>query len=48
MVVMLTSSIEERDRQRAFSYGSVKDYMRKPIERRQVAALLQLLDALES
>jgi CheY-like chemotaxis protein len=48
MVVMLTSSIDERDRQRAFSYDSVKDYMRKPIERSQVAALLQLLDALES
>jgi CheY-like chemotaxis protein len=48
MVVMLTSSIDEGDRQRAFSYASVKDYMRKPIERSQVAALLQLLDALES
>jgi CheY-like chemotaxis protein len=48
MVVMLTSSIDERDRQRAFSYDSVKDYMRKPIERSQVAALLPLLDALES
>ena len=48
MVVMLTSSIDERDRQRAFSYASVKDYTRKPIERSKVAALLQLLDTLES
>ena len=44
MVVMLTSSIDERDRQRAFSYASVKDYLRKPIERSRVAHLLQLLD----
>jgi len=44
MVVMLTSSIDQRDRERAFSYASVKDYLCKPIERRQVANLLQLLD----
>ena len=47
MVVMLTSSIDEGDRQRAFSYASVKDYMRKPIERSQVATLLRLLDTLQ-
>ena len=46
MVVMLTSSIDERDRQRAFSYASVKDYMLKPSERSQVATLLELLDTL--
>jgi CheY-like chemotaxis protein len=44
MVVMLTSSIDEHDRKRAFSYPSVKDYLRKPIERSQVANLLQRLD----
>jgi CheY-like chemotaxis protein len=44
MVVMLTSSIDEHDRERAFSYASVKDYLRKPIERSQVANLLQRLD----
>jgi CheY-like chemotaxis protein len=44
MVVMLTSSIDQRDRQRAFSYASVKDYLRKPVERGEVASLLQLLD----
>lgn len=48
MVVMLTSSIDERDHQRAFSYASVKDYVRKPIERSQVADLLQRLDGLGS
>ncbi len=46
MVVMLTSSMDERDRQRAFSYASVKDYVRKPIARTEVASLLQLLDTL--
>jgi len=44
MVVMLNSSIDQRDRERAFSYASVKDYLCKPIERGQVANLLQLLD----
>jgi CheY-like chemotaxis protein len=48
MVVMLTSSIDERDRQRAFSYASVKNYIRKPIERSQVAILLQMLEPLGS
>ena len=48
MVVMLTSSIDERDRRRALSYASVKDYMLKPSERSQVAKLLELLDTLES
>lgn len=48
MVVMLTSSVDERDRQRAFSYASVKDYLCKPIERSQVANLLQRLDSLGS
>ncbi|WP_291010021.1 response regulator [Hydrogenophaga sp.] len=48
MVVMLTSSIDQRDRQRAFFYASVKDYLRKPIERSQVANLLQRLDTLGS
>lgn len=46
MVVMLTSSIDERDRRRSLSYASVKDYMLKPSERSQVATLLELLDTL--
>jgi CheY-like chemotaxis protein len=45
MVVMLTSSMDERDRQRAFSYASVKDYLRKPIARTEVAGLLRSLDS---
>jgi CheY-like chemotaxis protein len=44
VVAMLTSSMDERDRQRAFSYASVKHYLPKPAERSEVAALLQLLD----
>jgi len=46
MVVMLTSSIDQRDRQRALSYASVKDFLCKPLERQQVARLLELLDTL--
>lgn len=44
-VVMLTSSIDQTDRQRAFSYPSVKDYVRKPIERSKLASLIQQLQA---
>ena len=44
MVVMQTSSIDQGDRQRAFSYATVKHYLRKPVERGEVASLLQLLD----
>lgn len=45
-VVMLTSSMDERDRQRAFSFASVKDYVRKPIARTEVAGLLRSLDTM--
>lgn len=46
MVVMLTSSMDERDRQRALAYASVKDYVPKPIARTEVASLLEALDTL--
>lgn len=45
-VVMLTSSMDERDHRRALSYASVKDYVRKPIARTEVASLLQSLDTM--
>ena len=45
-VVMLTSSMDEGDRHRAFSHVSVKGFVRKPIARTEVASLLQSLDTI--
>ncbi len=43
VVVMLTSSNDERDKQRAFQSPMVKDYVNKPIARPRAAELLDLL-----
>ena len=45
IVVMLTSSNDERDKQRAFQSPMVKDYVNKPISRPRAAELLDLLNA---
>lgn len=39
VVVMLTSSPDPADRQRAMSYACVRDYVVKPIDRQAAAAL---------
>jgi len=44
VVVMLTSSNDERDKQRAFQSPMVKDYVNKPISRARAAELLDLLN----
>ena len=45
VVVMLTSSPDPRDRERAFAFGSVRDYVVKPIT---VDGTLQLMNRLAS
>ncbi|EHR70365.1 response regulator with CheY-like receiver, AAA-type ATPase, and DNA-binding domains [Burkholderiales bacterium JOSHI_001] len=42
VVVMLTSSPDPADRERAASFGSVKDYVVKPLDRDAARALLRL------
>ncbi|MFT7401849.1 MAG: CheY-like chemotaxis protein [Hydrogenophaga sp.] len=44
VVVMLTSSNDERDKERAFQSPMVRDYVNKPIERPKAAQLLDLLE----
>lgn len=44
VVVMLTSSNDERDKERAFQSPMVKDYVNKPIARPRAAELLDLLN----
>lgn len=39
-IVMLTSSIDAKDRQRAFAYQHVVDYIIKPLTREKAAELL--------
>ena len=41
-VVMLTSSPDPRDRERAFSFSCVKDYVLKPIDVASAAALVKV------
>lgn len=43
IVVMLTSSNDERDKARAFQSPMVRDYVNKPIARPRAAELLDLL-----
>ena len=43
VVVMLTSSDQERDKEQAVSYGCVKDYFVKPIDKDRLRALLESL-----
>lgn len=43
VVVMLTSSNDERDKERAFQSPMVRGYVNKPIERVRAAELLDLL-----
>jgi CheY-like chemotaxis protein len=43
VVVMLTSSNDERDKERAFQSPMVKGYVNKPIARPRAAELLDLL-----
>ncbi len=45
VVVMLSSSPDPHDRERAFGFGCVRDYVTKPVS---VDALQQLLQRLES
>lgn len=44
IVVMLTSSNDERDKERAFRSPMVKAYLNKPISRTRAAELLDLLN----
>lgn len=44
VVVMLTSSNDERDKERAFQSPMVRGYVNKPIERPRAAQLLDLLE----
>jgi CheY-like chemotaxis protein len=45
VVVMLTSSYDEKDKERAFQFPSVKDFVNKPIDAAQASRLLELFDA---
>jgi CheY-like chemotaxis protein len=44
VVVMLTSSIDDRDKERALRFSSVKAFLTKPIESQVVPGLLNLLE----
>ena len=44
MVVMLTSSYDEKDKERAFNFPSVKGFVNKPIDAAQVGKLLSSLE----
>jgi CheY-like chemotaxis protein len=43
VVVMLTSSPDPRDRARAESFGSVRGYITKPIDKATASGLIQLI-----
>lgn len=45
VIVMLSSSPDPQDRERAFTFGCVRDYVTKPVS---VDAMLQLVQRLES
>ncbi len=45
VIVMLSSSPDPQDRERAFAFGCVRDYVTKPVS---VDAMLQLMQRLES
>ena len=47
IVVMLTSSEQESDKQTSLSYPAVKDYLIKPIAKETIPTLVELLDSLE-
>lgn len=44
VVVMLTSSIDDRDRERALRFPSVKGFANKPLDKAVAAELLKMLD----
>ena len=44
VVVMLTSSIDDRDKERALRFSSVKAFLSKPIEPQGAPGLLKLLE----
>lgn len=44
VVVMLTSSPDPRDRARAASFGSVRGYITKPIDKATASNLMNLID----
>ena len=44
VVVMLTSSIDDRDKERALRFSSVKAFLSKPIEAQAAPGLLVLLE----
>ena len=48
IVVMLTSSEQESDKSKSLAYAQVKDYLIKPIRKENIAALVEMLDSLES
>lgn len=43
VIVMLTSSIDDRDRSRAMGFSTVKGFVSKPLDRPEAAKLLTLL-----
>ena len=46
IVVMLTSSEQDSDKTKSLSFGSVMDYMVKPIRKENVAKFVELLESL--
>lgn len=44
VVVMLTSSPDPRDRDRAASFASVRGYITKPIDKATASSLMNLID----
>lgn len=44
VVVMLTSSDQERDKEQAMAYRCVKDYLLKPIKKENIQKLEKLVD----
>lgn len=48
VVVMLTSSPDPKDRERAMAFVSVKGYVTKPIDIQRAAALLKVLQEIEA
>lgn len=48
VVVMLTSSPDPSDRQRAFSFASVRDYVVKPVSVKGMLDLVNRLDATDA
>lgn len=43
VVVMLTSSIDDRDKERAVKFASVKGFVSKPLDRAEAGQLLKLM-----